>query len=548
MGRRDWIKALVSALVAGILSGAGVLPLIPFVGIVGFTLLLWALWSVRGRKAGSKGFAIGFVAGTTAHAFQLSWLAVVSPLGAVVLPLYLGLFWGTFGACAATLGNPGSANKPNLWTNLLFTFANAAVFAGLEWLRGWLFTGFGWNGLGVAYHQTLLIAQVADVFGVAGLSLLVVWIAGLLSLAVANRNFKLLGPVAVIGLAVCGYGVFRIQQEKGLATTPLRALLVQVNIPQDAAQYLWDPAEIHMAYENDTLAALADAKAQGKFPDWVVWPESALTGRIFRTDDGGWGTWEQNVETVNAIRGAGDFSLIYGANELEAVATEEGGLMRKPEGNAYNSLVVMSPEDELQTFRKHHLVIFGETIPFVDSIPFLKEIYKQQAGVEYGGSFTPGKSFDPLPVQAAGGTISVIPSVCFEDTVSRLTRRFLKPGPQVIVNVTNDGWFERSAAASQHFANATFRAIELRRPMIRCANTGVSAALNSTGSPANPETGKSQILTDASGSHFTRGSLLVDLKIPLDPPCTLYALIGDWGIIITGIIGFLSVLRLRKSV
>ena len=110
----------------------------------------------------------------------------------------------------------------------------------------------------------------------------------------------------------------------------------------------------------------------------------------------------------------------------------------------------MNPEDELQTYRKHHLVIFGETIPFVDSIPLLKKIYEQQAGVEYGGSFTPGESFEPLPISTAAGTvIGAIPTICFEDTVARLPRKFVRPGPQVIVNVTNDGWFKESAAAAQ---------------------------------------------------------------------------------------------------
>jgi apolipoprotein N-acyltransferase len=192
----------------------------------------------------------------------------------------------------------------------------------------------------------------------------------------------------------------------------------------------------------------------------------------------------------------------------------------------------MSPKDELQTYRKRHLVIFGETIPFVDTIPLLKKIYEQQAGVEYGGSFTPGVSVDPLPIPTAGGTvIGAIPTVCFEDTVARITRLFIRPGPQVIVNVTNDGWFKESAAAAQHFANARFRAIELRRPMLRCANSGVSAALDTTGSTAHPDSGKPQVLTDAKGSHFTRGSLLVELNVPRQPSFALYALIGDWGII-----------------
>jgi apolipoprotein N-acyltransferase len=160
--------------------------------------------------------------------------------------------------------------------------------------------------------------------------------------------------------------------------------------------------------------------------------------------------------------------------------------------------------------------------------------------VEYGGSFTPGESVEPLPVPNASGTvIGVIPTVCFEDTVPRLTRMFVRPGPQVIVNVTNDGWFKQSPAAAQHFAAARFRAIELRRPMLRCANTGVSAAIDSTGSTAHPDTGKPQVLVDPQGSHFTRGSLLTELKVPLHPSFSLYALIGDWGVIGLALLGVL---------
>ncbi len=542
--RAFWIR-FFAAIVSGLMIAA-LFPPYDLAGLawIAFAPLLAALWSLSGKRAKWKGFALGFLAGAVSHGVQLSWLSVVSPLGAVVLPLYLGLFWGLFGAFAATLGNP-SHGKPTVLGNFRYALINASVWALLEWLRGWLFSGFGWNGIGVSFHENRIFSQAADILGVTGLSLFLVLIQGLLVLAIRNRNPRTLAPLAAVVGAAAVYGFTLISIEKKRETTPLKALLVQINVPQDAANVLWDAAEVHMAYEDDTLAALAAAKAKNQFPDWVIWPESALTGRIFRTDDGEWGAWEHNVQTIRTIREAGNFSLIYGANELEAVADEQG-LTRKPGGKAFNSLVVMSPEDELQTFRKHHLVIFGETIPFVESVPFLKKIYEQQAGVEFGGSFTAGDSFAPLAASAGGKSIGIIPTVCFEDTVPRLTRRFTAPGPQIITNVTNDGWFEQSAAADQHFANARFRAIELRRPMIRCANTGVSAAVTTTGSTANPKTGESQILTDARGSHFTRGSLLVEVGIPLKPATTLYSLIGDWGIIITGILGFLYSLRLRK--
>jgi apolipoprotein N-acyltransferase len=131
--------------------------------------------------------------------------------------------------------------------------------------------------------------------------------------------------------------------------------------------------------------------------------------------------------------------------------------------------------------------------------------------------------------------------------VGRLVRKFTRPGPQVIINVTNDGWFKESPAAAQHFANARFRAIELRRPMLRCANSGVSAALDSTGSADDPNSWKQQILTDENGSHFTRGSLLTELKIPLNPSFSLFAVIGDWGILGLAATGLIVAVFTRKS-
>ena len=554
MGKRSvWIK--IAAAVASGLLVAGVFPPFGMSALVWVALvpLLAALWSVEGKRPAWKGFGLGWLAGTVSCLIQFNWLSVVSPLGAVVLPLYLGVFWGVFGAFAASIGQPGNGGA---LASLRTAFCHAACWAGLEWLRGWLFTGFGWNGLGVAFHETPLIAQSADLFGLTGLAMVPVFFQAVLVQAGRRfiegmRRFPIDFVVAgtVVGL-LAGYGIIRIAGEHRPGKIRLKTLLVQINIPQDAARVLWSALDVHMAYEEETLKALAGIKEQdpAKWPDWVMWPESALTGRILRADDGTWGTWRENQETISQVRKAGPFQLIYGINELEAEKTGDDQLVMKDKGRAWNSIAVMDPEDILQTYRKRHLVIFGETIPFVDSIPLLKKIYEQQAGVEFGGSFTPGVSFDPLPVATAGGeVIGAIPTVCFEDSVPRLTRRFVRNGPQVIVNVTNDGWFKESAAAAQHFANARFRAIELRRPMLRCANTGVSAAIDSTGSTAHPVTGKPQVLVDEKGSHFTRGSLLAELDVRLQPSFSLYAWIGDWGVISLALAGLVIAVRSRQT-
>ena len=569
---------MAAALSSGLLV-AGLFPPYHVAGLAWVALLplLPALWSVQGNRAGWHGFGLGWLAGSVSSGVQFCWLGEVSWLAAVLLPLYLGCFWGLFGAFAATLGNPWHKHRapeplgphhsrrhrllaaalptrpgsPRL--SLRTALSHGAIWAGLEWLRSWLFGGFGWNPLGVAFHDTAVMAQAADLLGATGLSLLLVFSQAVVVQAArrlltkprpATRPLWDVAAAALVVALVGGYGMARIASEGHRKSVRLRALLVQLNIPQDATQMLWDDLTIHHAYEDDTLAALeaikqADARSADAgarhWPDWVVWPESALRGRLLRTADGGWGAWQPNLDTIAQVRTAGPFSLIFGVTEVEAEAKGDQ-LIATPGGHMYNSLAAMTPNDELQTFRKHHLVIFGETIPFVESLPFLKKIYEQQSGTEYNGSFTPGDSFEPLSLTADEQPIGVIPSVCFEDTVPRLTRLFARPGPQVIINVTNDGWFRLSAAAAQHFTNARFRAIELRRPMLRCANTGVSAAVDTCGSTAHPDTAARQVIADATGNSFTRGSLLAELNVPLEPATTLYGLIGDGGIILVTLV------------
>ncbi len=540
-----WTK-IVAAVMSGLLV-AGLFPPFHFSWLVWVAMvpLLGALTAVEENRAGWRGFGIGFLAGAVSCLIQFSWLSTVSTLGAVLLPFYLALYWGIFGAFVAKWCRP--RNDGGASAIVRSAFCQAAVWAGLEWLRGWLFTGFSWNGLGVAFHDSRLMAQGADLLGLTGLSLFVVFFQAVMvrgALEILRSGWQQRWDLAAAPLLVTAllfYGKIRIGLAERAECVRLKTLLVQINIPQQAARVLWTDLETHQAYEEETLRGLealksSDGAFSERWPDWVMWPEVALTGRILRTDSGEWGAWQINHDTIGQVRAAGPFSLIYGVNELEAEMSGDQ-LVQKEKGRAWNSIAVMDPADILQTYRKHHLVIFGETIPFVDSIPFLKSIYEQQSGMVYGGSFTAGESLEPLSIRAGETMIGAIPTVCFEDSVARLTRKFVRPGPQVIVNVTNDGWFNQSPAAAQHFANSRFRAIELRRPLLRCANTGVSAAVDTTGSTAHPDTGKSQILSNAAGSHFTRGSLLAELDVPLRPGFSLFAVIGDWGIVTLALLG-----------
>jgi len=341
-----WIAAAVCS---GLLV-AGLFPPFYVVGLVWVAMmpLLWALGSVgtaAGRRTSWRGFGLGFLAGVVSGLVQFQWLSTVSSLAAVLLPLYLAIFWGIFGIFVVKMAN--------FSPSLRAAFCQAAVWAGLEWLRGWLFTGFSWNGLGVAFHETPLMAQGADLLGVTGLSGMLVFVQAVAVQAFMAKSWRRvdLGIAAALIAALGIYGKLRIGMEARVDTIPLKALLVQINIPQDAGQVLWTDLEIHQAYEDETLKALAalkspDGTRSDKWPDWVIWPECALTGRILRTAEGDWATWQINHDTISQVREAGPFTLIFGVNELEA-EKEGDQLYQKPAGNAYNSIAVMSPEDEL---------------------------------------------------------------------------------------------------------------------------------------------------------------------------------------------------------
>jgi apolipoprotein N-acyltransferase len=586
-------------LLGALASGLGMALLFPpfhagdLVWVV-FMPLLVALWTLGAKRRKRAAAMLGFLTGLAFFLPNLAWLRTVSGAGWMALSAYLALFPALWAVFAATLGNPWREPAPlsddghivrmplpgvpeGRWAaslrSLRFAFACAAVWTGLEWLRGWLFTGFGWNTLGVAFHETPVIAQAADLFGSLGLSILPILLQAVIvqagrRLAAGVRSGKLrphydFGLAALLVALAASYGVWRLSTVGKGESIRFKALLVQLNIPQEASRQLWSATDIHIGYEDETLGALAkiaeddqkrleEAMGQGdeggielKTPDWIVWPETALTSRVLRTDEGEWAMGMENQITLDKIREAGAFTLVMGLNEIEGEAVD-GGYLEKRDARVWNSLVVLPPDGSLQTFRKRHLVIFGEYIPLVEQLPFLAKIYEQQAGVKYGGAFSMGESLDPVMVEIRGEEVGLIPSVCFEDSVARLLRKFVRGGPQMIINVTNDGWFKDSPGAAQHFANARFRAIELRRPMLRCANTGVSAAITATGLTVHPDGGPRQELRDPSGSHFTRGHLLAEIDIPKNPPLTLYAVIGDWGVIGLAVAG-LAMSRRRKS-
>ena len=159
----------------------------------------------------------------------------------------------------------------------------------------------------------------------------------------------------------------------------------------------------------------------------------------------------------------GDFSLVTGADHEEW-------------GQLYNSVVALRGRtDNYALHPKVRLVPFGEFIPFRRQLPWLEKLLGDLIPLD----FSRGQSLEPLRVVGQG--FSVVPLVCFEDTIGGHARHFVRGEAQVLVNVTNDNWFRQSPATELHFAHARWRAVELRRSLLRSANTGVTAIVSPEG-------------------------------------------------------------------
>jgi apolipoprotein N-acyltransferase len=451
----------------------------------------------------------------------MGWSAELMGWSAVLaMCIYMSLYWGVWGAFAATVGRPrigGGGEITNhkspitntAGTTALFSFSieslrsaflNASLWAGLEWARGIVLTGFNWNGLGVPLAGELALVQAADIVGVAGLSFMPVFCACVAfntalrfreeaRTARVRPHLDFFCAVALV-LADFIYGFRILSAPPPKDTTSLRVLLVQQNIAQ----------VVKWGHEQDEAIYQGYGKLTRPFAgstDLVIWPESALPLPFHHPG---------HVTFLNDVLALGDFSLLTGVDIFE-----EG----KP--NYTGAALMRGSVDRHQLYRKVHLVPFGEFLP-LRSVPLMQKIL----GGVLPGDFTRGSSTEPLTLEKPGG-VQIIPLICFEDTFGRLARKFVRDNPQLLVNCTNDGWFLHSSENEQHLASARFRCIELRRPMVRAANTGVTCVIGADGR-IRPE---DRLAHGRTGSVFVEGVLSREIMLEKHPPRTFYARHGD---------------------
>jgi apolipoprotein N-acyltransferase len=492
---------------------------------VALTPLLAAVWfSGEGTKRRwLRDLLLGQVAGIVFFWSGFYWLHTVTIPGLVLVGLYLGTYFAVWSWIAGLFRPrgflpapvkssrswgrplpadelPEEARSPWLSSlhNLRLAFLLAIAWAALEWIRGWLFTGWGWNGLGVALHNLLPVIQIAEYTGVPGISFIVAF-ANVIAIATVWRFYLetkvrmrrphfdfTLTMAGIVGVAAFGIRQLQVQAP----AEPLRVAMVQANVPREE--------KFTRAFQDKTFQLFTRltnlSMATKPPPQLVVWPESATPMPVLLDRD--------NYEFVMQLAAAIKVDLLLGTIDAE----------RDRDYNA--AILVTGGGEAVQLYRKLHLVPFGEYVPGRNTVPFVARIVGDQVPAD----FTAGR--EPVVFRLTTDHIIAAPLICFEDTVGELARQFVLRGANLLVNVTNDGWFLQSAGSQQHLENAVFRCIENRLPLVRAANTGVTCIVNRYGRVT-------QVLRDAQGSTFTEGVLTGTVAAPIREEPTFYTRHGE---------------------
>lgn len=430
------------------------LGVLAWAGLVPFLLALEqkSLWAALGT---GYFYGILFFAGT------LYWFIHVTLPGMILLVLYFAVYFAVFALGCRLFYKRRPLEKifylPCLWVTL-------------EFARAHLFTGFDWVSLGYSQYKNLPLIQIADITGAAGVCFLIVMTNAAITeilkevfgtqgrLAQSNCQYKqewlkVIAVVILLFVLTGGYGFYRLNQIRALQPLgQLRVAVIQANIPQAMKwqQSAWP--DIMKKY-----LALTRRAAEEK-PDLIIWPETAFPGFIGEAPQ----LFLELKDFVREIK----IPLLL-------------GLVTQRNESYFNSAILLSGDGEVvQQYDKLHLVPFGEYIPLRNIFPFLSHI----API---GDFTSGESYTLFPVPSDGqmavaqGVYSVL--ICFEDTVAAISRDFTRKGANLLVNVTNDAWFQDTKAPFLHLQDAVFRSVENRRSLIRSANTGVSCFIEPTG-------------------------------------------------------------------
>lgn len=407
----------------------------------------------------ARSFGFGWLAGTLSHLGILSWLITTCRAASVsvgfsflcllLLSAYLGIYWGAWTWLISAWGEGVNSFRFPLFA------ASAWVF--LEYARTYLLSGFPWALLGETQWRNLPLIQMASVTGIYGVSFIVA-LANVTAAQLIHTGLKHF-PSLRTGLASVAtsllllttyyaYGAYRIRaySAEPPAARSLTVALLQGNIDQYKK---WDQAyvdEIEQTYSRLIQSAARD------HPELVVWPETSVPGYLLQDP---------------SLRAWLDHAIA--ATQADSLV---GAPSQESQDIAYNAAFVLNARGEVRgEYDKQHLVPFGEIIPWGPVLRRWIHVLNQLGG------FTAGVR---SPVLAAAGT-SVGVNICYEAIFPNGVRRAVLRGARLIANLTNDGWYLRTAEPLQHFIPNVFRAVENNRWVLRADNTGITGLINPVG-------------------------------------------------------------------
>ena len=480
-------------------------PGLPFLCLAPFLAI-----AVSARTARQAAFR-GWIAGTAGNIPLYYWIAYTIavqgklgwPLGAlaaILVSAYIGAYFSV--AAAAARAMESRFGERGLW---LFPFAWVAV----EMARSYLFSGFPWMLLGYTLAGSATLRQAADLAGVPGLSFLLALSS--VSVYIAGRRLAdrfqpkaaiplIPGIVAILFLVLYGRSGSANAAGSAARIPEVKVAIAQGGIDQSEK---WNPGNqlATLGIYGELTRKARDAGAQV-----VVWPETAapfLYG------------WEVGLSLqLEAIAARGGIPIVFGAPWYDPSSQK-----------FYNSVFLMDARGVvLGRYDKRHLVPFGEYIPLRSVLFFLTKL------TQGAGDFSTGTSSALFPVHGQ----PVAASICYEALFPVLIREGVHEGATWLVNVTNDAWFGDTVAPHQHLAMARMRCVEFRRPMVRAANSGISAVIDADGEIA------------ASLGLFRRGVLVAGVRPSTGE--TVYAKTGEiFGIFCSILTIFAFIYPLRGS-
>ena len=515
-----WRRAAI-AFAAGAVATLGLAPANAWpLLFVSFPVAVWLIdGSAAGRFGGlASAAATGWWFGFGYFVVALYWIGIaflvdartfgwLMPFAVVALPAGLAVFTAAGFALARALWGRGP------WRIL----ALAVALTMAEWLRGHVLTGFPWNAFGYALTGPLVLAQGAALVGLWGLTLVAVYVfasPAVLADEPAETRHPWLPPAASLALvgALAVYGAVRLSQTPTSFVDGVKLRIMQPNLPQDEKFNYAAKWRVMSRYLALSDRATGPDRMGVRDVTHLIWPESAFPFFLPREPDA--------LAQIATLLPPGTVLITGGVRPVDAAPRAGGGV------RAYNSAYLIDHDGTiLSVYDKIHLTPFGEYLPFQG---FLESLGLQQLTKQQGG-FVPGERRRAIPVP---GAPSVLPLICYEVVFpGEAVPRGERPG--WLVNLTNDGWFGRSAGPHQHFQQARVRAIEEGLPLVRAANTGISAVVDPLGRVV--------------GALPLGGEGVLDARLPKPVPPTPYARWGDGPFGLALALAFALVIRRRRS-